>query len=658
MRMSSFPKDVELPTEEASGGDVEVATAESGNAVRNCNLSRKQWIYIAIGTLLVVAGVAAGLGAGLSGGGGSSSIDRSESSAVGGGSPTNDTVAQTPQPITLAPSVADGTTVTAPAPVASTAAPVASITPAPVASPPTSNSNALSASYRIIWIEDEDQGCNNREHMVTITCPFRMLFYEGNDCHAVNEEQNSITCSGFLRDTVDVGCVGSTADELLVDVDVSGSEHTCDENRREVSADERQFTEYAEGSASLVTTVIVKDCAEQSPLSCSGTFAVEVNTELLAGCGSRLQCSVSMTCFTDLPEFCFNLKCQGNLEGVGYAVTGISDQCVRGFDLNSLANGESCEYDLECISNVCSYLLCQEPLVDEVPCEESGDCLNRACAYKDASYSEQICCLNGQTIQSSSGETVCLGSAFANAKCDDKDSICQSIDCAYVDRNRDITVCCGSGSFPFQRSQYDLTQDDYCFNEATVGANCEGNVGNVCESGICAGGLCWAGPRDAGDVCDDDGDCQSGACGYIDRDRDITVCCGSGSFPFQRSQYDLTQDDYCFNEAPVGANCEGNIGNVCESGICAGGLCRAGPGGAGDVCDDDGDCQSGACGYIDRNRSSRVCCKGQETFPYQRSPSDLKKDDYCFNEAPAGANCEPNVGNVCESTICTNSRCE
>jgi len=323
--MSSFP----IEEDPSGDSDVEVANTESApvNAAPNGKgrgMLRKKWIFIAVGTLLLV-GVGVGLGVRLSGGKGDegggdpASLEGSESSvSAGSGVPTTDTPATTAQPIMPPPSpMANDTTATDSTPAPNTTSTVSTApTPAPVAPvalPQTSNSNALFTSYRIIWQENEDQGCNNREHTVTIACPFLMLFYNGSDCQFVNEEKNSITCSGFLRDTIDVGCVGDTVDNLLVDVDISGSVHTCRKSCRVVSDSGLQFTQYAEGDALLVTTVIMNNCMEQPPLSCSETYAVQLDTKTLTGCGSRMACSVSEMCFTTFPESCFGLLCQGTI---------------------------------------------------------------------------------------------------------------------------------------------------------------------------------------------------------------------------------------------------------------------------------------------------------------------------------------------------------
>ena len=337
--MSSVP-DGNMP---GAGGerDVEAASADVATSAPSRSkggLSRKQWMYqwmyLAIATLLLVGlALGLGLGLGLSGKDGGKSRTSSAQASASDGSPT---VVPTTQPSMSAPIPAPSNVADNPTDSDSTSSPDAmSPTPNQAASPPNptsvpastpspnnataptlspvalpSNTNAFSAFYTIIWQEYVDEGCDNREHVVTISCPFLMLFYNGTDCQAIDETQNAITCTGYSRDTIDVGCVGTTIEELLLDVDVSGSVHTCNEGRIVTDSFGTQFTKYVEGNVRLVTTVIMTDCSERPALSCSGTYAVELNTETLTGCGSEMVCSGSETCLTGFPGPCFGLFCQ------------------------------------------------------------------------------------------------------------------------------------------------------------------------------------------------------------------------------------------------------------------------------------------------------------------------------------------------------------
>ena len=240
--------------------------------------------------------------------------------------------------------------------------------------------------------------------------------------------------------------------------------------------------------------------------------------------------------------------------------------------------------------------------------------------------------------------------------------------CNAVIRGRDVSV----------RS----TDDPICVEDFVttlkVGEKCYYDV--MCSSNSCVDGICSEATEipvataeipeatseipeataEIPEVCDDGGDCSSGSCGFIDYSRTQKVCCESESFSHKQCSV-CSGTDYCLNEAPVGANCGGNIDKICESGACIGNKCQNKLSG-GSVCDSGDDCILGACGFIDLDRKAQVCCASGESFSYRRRSFHILYN-YCQNEAPTGANCgnsqfSENVGQMCISETCEFGVCK
>ncbi len=172
-------------------------------------------------------------------------------------------------------------------------------------------------------------------------------------------------------------------------------------------------------------------------------------------------------------------------------------------------------------------------------------------------------------------------------------------------------------------------------------------------------GVCKAAKLGAGESCDDNHHCESGACAESSL-LSPKVCCVSGKFVM------IYRSEICMGETKDRDDCGWNDEQsdlVCSSGLCIQGNCKPTNLVNGTKCDDNRQCNSGACTqskYPENSWSSgageMVCCERNETV----SVTGAYKDKEVCKSLAIGKRCgnEGNVSDlICDSNICIQGTC-
>lgn len=317
-----------------------------------------------------------------------------------------------------------------------------------------------------------------------------------------------------------------------------------------------------------------------------------------------------------------------------------------------------------------------DKVADNGACDDATDCVNGVCMYRDGSLSSIICCSGGETIDhldnvfckgGGSIDAPCLGldamcssevcvdgACLAGKVADrgdcDSDSDCISNSCVYFGTDFNQKVCCPSGQ------TFSTQNRDVCLG-APAGAACgPDDLDNICDSQVCTEGICREGPISAGEVCEDASDCASGSCTFTTfpgSNSQLTRCCASSETIYHDGGY-ANRFYYC-TSLPTGTAC-GDLNEMCASGVCTEGICRKGLVATGEVCEEDSDCENGACAYTSYPVSSgatKTCCMSGETVYHDGG--NANRFYYCTS-LPAGTACgsiHASVNEMCESGVCT-----
>jgi len=214
--------------------------------------------------------------------------------------------------------------------------------------------------------------------------------------------------------------------------------------------------------------------------------------------------------------------------------------------------------------------------------------------------------------------------------------------------------------FDYENNYYN-DFEPFCPGEAPPGSNCLYNNNAICTDGTCVNNICVKGPTVPGSICDEDDECQSGACGYVDSNLEERICCQSGpnimaatnEFDYENNYY-TDWEPFCPGEAPPGSNCLYNNNDICSDGTCVNHECVAGPMPlvSGSSCDEHLECASGSCGYIDSNLGDMACCKTNSTISAATNEWDYDyeygdRSTFCKGETPEGSNCIWNINEIC-----------
>ena len=180
------------------------------------------------------------------------------------------------------------------------------------------------------------------------------------------------------------------------------------------------------------------------------------------------------------------------------------------------------------------------------------------------------------------------------------------------------------------------------------GQACEFNL--MCSSGTCNQGICQAELLADHEVCEEDKDCASQACGKhppeatgpIDNySLQQKTCCPSGE------TFGHEGISYCTASQPVDAACHKDA--MCESNICIFNVCRPKLLDDGMECEESSDCLQGHCGHY-HDDSVKICCPTGGSI-------QLSDGLMCSNR-PADDVCENNANSLCQSNICVENTCQ
>jgi len=356
--------------------------------------------------------------------------------------------------------------------------------------------------------------------------------------------------------------------------------------------------------------------------------------------------------------------------------------------------GTFCQaHDQLCARNLCIGEIC----VDEKAtvgdfCNGDGHCENNACGLAVANASiPEVCCERGETVSAyfegenrafckymqtgtycHSIDEICASGICINQTCADTplannavctaDAHCLSNACGRVDLLADSPkVCCESGasiSLVLCNSAYHENDDCYGGDEVQVcaslptGAYCD-SFGSLCSSGICLNGSCTDEALDANQLCQQDSDCKSMACGHAIADVSApTVCCESGATTEGNA---LNGYATVCTRATLGTYCH-EIEEMCESGKCIARACAEGKLDDGSHCFKSSDCQTNACGLIEaRSDAASVCCESADTVNGLILGDPPSSGTVC-TQSKLGTLCNE-IDAMCESGLCINGRC-
>jgi len=183
--------------------------------------------------------------------------------------------------------------------------------------------------------------------------------------------------------------------------------------------------------------------------------------------------------------------------------------------------------------------------------------------------------------------------------------------------------------------------------DVETGEACDFNV--MCSSGVCAEGVCAPDLLAASDICEEDSDCASSACGKYPHNATAPIdnkaiknrtCCPSGV------TFGHEGISFCTESQPVGASCHQDV--MCETGMCVFGTCRPTLLDENMECEEAIDCLVGHCGYY-HDESVKVCCPTGNSI-------DLSNGTMCSNR-PSGDVCENGVNSLCTSNVCVENVC-
>eukprot|EP00977_Amphora_coffeiformis_P029458 scaffold40822_cov168-Amphora_coffeaeformis.AAC.1 len=132
----------------------------------------------------------------------------------------------------------------------------------------------------------------------------------------------------------------------------------------------------------------------------------------------------------------------------------------------------------------------------------------------------------------------------------------------------------GTKKFGLDNNNNDETNSPWLSvcTSAQLGEPC-GTYDAICDSGHCLFGKCAAAALADRQVCQDDADCQSGACAFYGDDlRDDPRCCPGGKAVTVKPAHVPFEISYCA-DLPNGVFC-GEHDELCASGWCSHGMCR------------------------------------------------------------------------------------
>ena len=285
------------------------------------------------------------------------------------------------------------------------------------------------------------------------------------------------------------------------------------------------------------------------------------------------ECSESSHCRSGLCIVTCRALCgDGFCDGV--EVCGSASLVACNADCGTCGVGQACSADSDCASSdTCLFGTCTPKLPDGSPCESNNDCQTGDCELLTCGG---VKCLNDGDCSGLGAELcvlgICLPTKFPNNQPCVRNEMCES------------GVCNGG----------------LCADAGSVGPNGICTTDAVCSSGSCVAGICAA-------SCGD-GTCSpvQELCGAVNSGLECSADCGK-----------------CSN----GTACLSNA--VCSSGVCNLGSCRAagsvGPNGA---CTTNGACSSGSCvaGFCAASCGDGTCSPVQERCGAGSSGLDCNAD--------------------------------
>ena len=432
-------------------------------------------------------------------------------------------------------------------------------------------------------------------------------------------------CSGADHCYADVGPVGFTA-----------TPHTHATNNcvrhfsREIGAPcEHDFMCTSDSCVSGICVSGLMDVSDecQKDQHCSsGACAVTYNGKLASA--KTTCCPIDETVTFDEYRYCANVNTGGHCLGNEMCRSGV---CVEG----------KCEPGLLSSKNIC---------------DDNDDCISRTCATMSP-HNSTVCCPSSKTFEFDIG-TYCVGQRTGGmcrvgAHC--QSGFCISGFCV-AGLLQAAEVCqdhshCLSGACANKYEGSEAGSDTTCCPEdktvlhgetefCTVGAGDRCGSNDMCQSGVCVGGVCMDGLQKNADVCDDKDDCLSGGCASMSPDASKMICCP------ETKTFRYGSSTYCVGQ-PSGGLCM--VGAHCQSGVCVSGLCAEGKLSATESCQEDSHCHSGACALtFDEKATSAhmTCCQVNVTSVFGESR-------YCTVDA--GSQCGSNE--MCQSGVCVKGTC-
>jgi len=221
--------------------------------------------------------------------------------------------------------------------------------------------------------------------------------------------------------------------------------------------------------------------------------------------------------------------------------------------------------------------------------------------------------------------------------------------CGLTSLDSEEISCCENYAYDvWNYTTYDV--DRYCARSFSLNASCfqNGQGDTLCKTGICHKGKCSNQRGQAGEICSESRDCQSGACGITAVDSTTTECCARSSvYYYNQSSYQY--EYYCDGSVPNGDKCL--VDDMCESRICVGGVCSATRLVAGSNCTESNDCLSYACGRESATATNDVCCPSRSTYDFWNN-NDRNYTSYCRRTVELDEQCL--FDDQCQSGICIN----